>query len=258
MIIIIAIVSLILIIYYRYQHINEEFQVNKFTFFSLNSSNYPETANDHFFYNNPPISDSQVLGKLSGNRYCNNSKIMPYRQHNYTISCANSKSVINDLFTIDVTGLIDDYYNITLNKIEKMEESVDENNLKELKEIINKYKAINDEIIMSKKFIEENKNYADKYMNSNDKLTKKVENLNYETNKNTQETITLKEINRDLKNSASNLHKYTRYLLLMLVIITVVYLFNTKINNTNHNNNVMNNMSNKKIMSNNVNRNKLY
>lgn len=228
--ILIAIIILICIIYYKYNNI-EEFNVNRLTFLSLDSGNYPTIPTDHFYYDNSPFTDANgvALTTKSGGRYCNNRKTKPFRQsRDYEISCGNSNQVVNQLFSVNVDHISEEAVNRANANINRFNERTVKELSGELDKLIDRYVELKDEITFAKKFLEENQYSSNKYRELNKSLSDKLDKTNQETNSNMQRTLTLKEAHDDKIERKSTFIKYARYILIIVAITTIIYLFMKK------------------------------
>jgi hypothetical protein len=231
--IVILIVSFI--IYFKYIQINEGFNEENISFFSLNKDNYQTIPNDHYFYDNPPLSDDLVLGKRSQGRFCVNNKIIPYREQNYFVSCSQPKDGINNLFRVDVDMLAQKFKKKSLDRIEEFNKKTDEEISADYDKLIKRYSELQDEILYSERFLEENKFNADQYRETNQKLQTNVDETNFDKNKKVQTTLTYKDSYNDLKRRIKTLHGYAKYVIICVAIMTLIYLFNKKYQSKNNN-----------------------
>ena len=236
MLISIVILIVSFIIYFKYKQISEGFNQDNITFFGLNKDNYQTIPNDHYFYNNPPLTDDLVLGKRSKGRFCVNNKIIPFRDKNYFVSCVQPKDGVNSLFRVDVDMLAQKFKKRALNRIETFNKETDRGISNDYDKLIKRYSELQDEISYSKRFLEENKFNADQYKENNQKLQQNVDSTNFDKNKKVQTTLTYKDSYNDLTKKINTIHKYARYVIIGVAVMTLIYLFNKSYkNNTNDN-----------------------
>lgn len=227
MMIFIAIIILICIIYYKYNNI-EEFNVNRLSFLSLNPENYLDIPTDHYYYNNPPFTDDNgmALNTKSGGRYCNDNKTIPYRQkRNYEISCSGANDTVNQLFSVDIDSLSEEAVNRANTNINRLNKETVELLSDELDKLISRYVELKDEITFAKKFLDENQYSSDKYREYNKKLSNNLDKQNQDINSNMQRTIILKESHDSKIERKNTLIKYSRYILIVIGLTTIIYLF---------------------------------
>lgn len=235
MIVIITILVIIIILYIKYYHINEKFTVNNFAYLSLNPDNYPAVANDHYYYNNAPFSETggMSLLKKSGGTYCNNGKGIPFRQKsNYQIQCNKDTKYINQIFNVDVEGLSNKMINRAKSSINKYENSTIKPLTNELTTLINRYIELNDEITFAKKFYEENEYSSKKFREYNKNLNNKLDKDSHNINFKSQQILLLKDTYNSHVSHIDKIHKYTKYILFALAILTIIYLLNKKYTKT--------------------------
>lgn len=237
MLISIVILIVSFIIYFKYKQIDEGFNEDNIAFFALNKDNYQTIPSDHYFYDNPPFSDDLVLGKRSKGRFCVNNRIIPVRNKNYFVSCQKPKDGVNSLFRVDVDMLTQKFKKRALDRIDKFNKKTDEGISTDYDKLIKRYSELEDEISYSKRFLEENKFNADQYKENNQKLQENVNNTNFDKNKKVQTTLTYKDSYNDLIVKIKTIHGYTRYVIIGVAIMTLIYLFSKNYNNNNNNNN---------------------
>ena len=223
----IAIIILICIIYYKYNNI-EEFNVNRLSFLSLDAENYPDIPNDHYYYNNPPFTDDNgmALNTKSGGKYCNDNKTVPYRQNrNYEISCGGANNTVNQLFSVNTDGLTEEAVNRANTNINRFNNETMELLSGELDKLISRYVELKDEITFAKKFLDENQYSSNKYREYNKKLSNNLDKQNQDINSNMQRTTILKESHDSKIERKYTLINYSRYILIVIGLTTIIYLF---------------------------------
>lgn len=261
MILIIGIAIIIFILYKRYYNIHEGFSASDIAFFKLDSNNYPRIPNDHEYYNNPPVSNSGILSIKTGGKYCNNNKVKTFTHRQYNLECNGMKDVINNFFEIDVNKIASESKDYTIKLLNNIDSEQDENistdlttiikpydnNIivspterlsKELDKMITRHAEIKDEILISQRFLKENEINAEKYNKSNKQLENDVDAINYNTNKSMQETLSLKQMYDDNIKKIATLHRYAKYVLLILAFMTLIYLFRKDANRPELTNNI--------------------
>lgn len=230
---------IIFILYKRYLNIYEEFSDNDIAFLKLNINNYPSIPTDHEFYNNPPVSDSGVLGVKSSGKYCNNNKIKTISKRGNQLNCGGMKKIINDFFKVNVNEIATKTKQRAETMMERVDDKVDNSTGKDLEEILERYKELKNDLEFKKRFLKENEINADKYKDSNKKLEQEVDDINYSTNKSMQTINTLKKSYDENKEKMYTLHKYTKYTLLLMSFVTIVYLFGKDVKYSVSNNNLI-------------------
>lgn len=239
----ILIIIIILVICYREKKLyqQENFSTDdNLTYLGLNHKNYLEYPNDHYFYNNTPISDNGIIGINHGGKYCDNNKLKPKRRHITIerVKCDNSNNIINKLFWVNVKGLTNYFKKRTVTKQSKFEEKSEKEIKTELNKIIKRYSELQDEINFSNKFIDENEINTNSYQRNNNKLGEKLKTTNSETNKNVSMTLMNKSSYDTTQQKIFKIRKITKYTLYVLAILTIIYLLRKKVNSPNYQNNI--------------------
>jgi hypothetical protein len=238
------IIFIILIICYREsQKHYEDFYVNNTTtssmlnYLGLNTTHYDDNAKDHYFYNNPPVSDINNLGVNHGGRYCTDNKIKILRQQpiiSYE-PCNQMASNVNSFFRANTNKIVQYYRKQLINSQRNYEKMIDTSIKNELIKIGKRYGELQNEIDFAEKFLEENKVNTQKYKKYNKKLDEDIQETHQTKNKEVNKSIIHKESYDEFKKKIKFLHKILKYIIGGLAILTIFYLFQKNVENNNNN-----------------------